>query len=356
MQYLETSMLARALTLGYANARMKAMKQMLLSQRETEAIVEASGVEEVYALLERTQYRQDLVSSALREKTLADQIELACAKNFSRTLRKILRVAPKKLSEKIAQMFEKYEINNIKTVLLSKHLGEPKEKISHMLVETGILNGAATAKMLDAKGVKDVSQALAGTIYGAILEKNMRKYEKDRDPTALLAALDQHYYSNLPKIAKNPYGDEKIILKMLKAQADAKNVSNVLRGKKEGLKEDMIIETLVSGGSIPKEKLVQAVNAKSIEDAARAFEKSYRLGRALEAYRKNGSLIPIEIEVEKAVATKGLSLLRTSVLSIGAIAGFLFLKEEEAANIRKAVRAKEYSLPAEKIREMIVLI
>lgn len=354
MGYFDTSMTARALTLGYANARVKGMKQMLLSGRETDALMQAADVEEIYALLERTQYRQDLVSSALKEKTLADQIELACAKNFSRTLKKILKVVPKDLSAKISQMFEKYEIGNIKTVLLSKHLSEPKEKIAHMLIETGILAKQATSRMLEAKGVKDVAQALSGTIYGTVLEKNMKKYEKDKDSVVLLAALDQYYYSKLPKISKNPYGDEKIILGMLKAQVDAKNISTVLRGKKDGMKENKIMEMLISGGSVPMEKLLQAANAKGLEESARVFEKTFRLAKALEIYKKTGSLIPIEIEAEKAIAAKGLGLLRTSVLSIGAIAGFLFLKEEEVSNIRKIVRAKEFNLGIDKISEMIV--
>ncbi len=356
MQALEGSIIGRAITLGYANARVKAMKQSLLTRREAEALAEAADVEEIYALLERTQYREDLVSGALKEKTLADQVELACTKNFSRTLRKIIRIAPKKLSAKICQMFEKYEVNNIKTALLSRHLGEPKEKISHLIVETGILGKTATAKMLDAKTVKDVGQALSGTVYGSILEKSMKAYEKDREPAVLLAALDDYYYRNLPRIARNQYGDGRIILNMLKAQVDAKNVSTLLRGKKEGIKEEKISGNLIPGGNIGIESLMLAAKAKSVEEAAKVFEKNFKMGKAIDAYKKNGSLIPIEIEAEKAVAAKGLSLLRTSVLSIGAIAGFLFLKEEEVSNIRKITRAKEFNMPAEKIREMIVLV
>ncbi|HLC93095.1 MAG TPA: V-type ATPase subunit [archaeon] len=354
MNAIESSIVARAITLGYANARVKAMKQLLLTHKETDAMAEATGVEEVYALLERTQYRQDLVSSALAGKTLADQIEFACAKNFSRTLRKIIKIVPKKLSQKISEMFEKYEINNIKTIILAKHMGEGKERISHLLIETGMLSKAATAKMLESKSVKDVSAALAGTIYGTILEKNMKKYEKEKEAAPLLAALDDYYYRKLPHIAKNPYGDERIILAMLKAQVDAKNISNILRGKKEGMKEEKITEIIIAGGNISRDRLVQAAGAKGVEEAAKAFEKNFKLAKALEAYKKNGSLIPIEIEVEKSVARKGLSLLSVSVLSIGAIAGFLFLKEEEASNIRKIVRAKEFNLSAEKIGEMIV--
>ena len=354
LKAVESNVVARAITLGYANARVKAMKQALLTQKETDAMALSTNVGEIYSLLERTQYRDDLVSSALKGKTPADQIELACVKNFSRTLKKIIKFTPKKLGSKIIQMFEKYEVNNIRTILLGKHVGEGKESISHLLIDTGILPKNIIARALDAKNVKDAVLALSGTVYGTVLEKGMRRYEKDREISLLLSALDDYYYKKLPLIAKNPYGDERILLRMLKAQVDAKNISNVLRAKKEGHKEEKIAQTLTSGGNIPKDRLIQAAGAKNVEDAMRVFEKNFKMAKAIEAYKKNGSLIPAEIEVGKSVAQKGLALLRTSVLSIGAIAGFLLLKEEEVSNIRKIVRAKEYNLPVEKIREMIV--
>src|SRR3989338_1949288 len=108
---IERSLAVRALTFGYANARVKAMKQSLLSSRETQALAEAKDNEELFVLLERTSYKHDLVSGALREKTIPDQIELACSHNFSGTLEKIIQITPKKHREKIRKLFEKYEIN-----------------------------------------------------------------------------------------------------------------------------------------------------------------------------------------------------------------------------------------------------
>ncbi len=65
----------RALTLGYANSRVKAMKTSLLSNQELFAMVEANSLEEINALLEKTSYREHLVSSAWKERSIADRIE-----------------------------------------------------------------------------------------------------------------------------------------------------------------------------------------------------------------------------------------------------------------------------------------
>ena len=351
---IERSLAVRALTFGYANARVKAMKQSLLSSRETQALAEAKDNEELFVLLERTSYKQDLVSGALREKTIPDQIELACSHNFSGTLEKIIQITPKKHREKIRKLFEKYEINNIKAMLNAKHTGLRKDEISQLILETGILSKAMHNRLLSAKTVREIVIELGVTPYGRALEKVYKKYEKEKEVAILIAALDEYYYNNIPKIAKLGFGEEKAIISMLKAQADAKNISSMLRGKKENLSETEIRKTLVSEGSISKEKINRALKAKSVEESAKVFERTHNISMAIDAFKKTGSLIPIELELEKGIARKGLKTLRTSNLSLQAIAGFLLLKEEEINNIRKIARAKEFSLSPEKMKEMLV--
>ena len=116
-QMFESAMVLRALKFGYANARVKSMKQNLLGQKELGAMLEARSVQEIYSILEKTPYREDLVANSLNEKTIADKIELACSHNFSRTLAKILKMSPRDSQEKIAAMFEKYDIKNEKAFL-----------------------------------------------------------------------------------------------------------------------------------------------------------------------------------------------------------------------------------------------
>ena len=126
---------------------------------------------------------------------------------------------------------------------------------------------------------------------------------------------------------------ERIILEMLKAQIDAKNISAILRAKNAGIEEAKISALVLGRGSLSREKVEKAVKAKNAEEAAKVFEKEFGLSKAIESFTKTGSLIPIEVELEKGVARKGLKVLSRSVLSKGAIAGLLFLKEEEVNNI-----------------------
>ncbi len=353
---LGSSLIARVLKFGYANARVKAMKTGLLGEKEMNSLVEAKSVDDAFALLERTQYRPDMVAGALKEKTLADQIEFALSRNFSGAMKKIMRISPKEVRPVLLGLFEKYEINNLKIILLAKHLGHTKEQFAPYIMDVGVLSRGRLQKATDAKGIKEAAVELGGTEYGRALGKAMKDYDRDKDPVHLLAALDEYYYSKLFGMDAGAYGGGRVITKMAKAQADAKNISSVLRAKKEGLSEEKAMKSVIGHGTVSKDKLRQAAGAKNVEEAAKHFERDFPLGKAIESYKKSGSIIPLETAVEKAVAKKGLKLLRNSVLSVGAIAGFLCLKEEEISNIRKIVRAKEFSIPASELQEMIVQV
>ena len=352
--WLDSTMLTRPVKLGYSNARVKAMKALLMQKREIEAIAEAKNIEEVFSLLEKTSYRPDLISGTLAEKTLADQIEIACTKNFSRTLRKILKLSPPDARASIMSVFEKYEIENIKLLLTSKHLKQSKEKIQNLVLETGILPRGAMSRLIAAKDVMEGLAALEGTPYASAIEKSGAKYEGNITP--LLAALDDYYYKKMQQMAKQFPGEERAMLKMLKSVIDAKNISVILRSKKENMGNANILKFITAEGNINKDKMRIAVRAKNTEEALKLFEKHFGLTDAIQAYQKTGSLIPVEIEIEKSIAKRGLNVLRRSVLSISAIAGFLLLKEEEVNNIRKIIRAKEFNLPYEKLKEMLVIV
>ncbi|HZX20669.1 MAG TPA: V-type ATPase subunit, partial [archaeon] len=203
---------------------------------------------------------------------------------------------------------------------------------------------------------RECISVLAGTEYGTVLDRQYKEYEKTLEISVLLFALDDYYYSKIPQIAGSEFGDERIILKMLKAQADIKNISNACRAVSGGMNVEKVEELMIKSGNIPMEVLGKACHAKNVEEAVKIFDKYYPLSKALEEYKKTGSLIPIEMELERNVAKKGLKVLRNSVLSLGSIAGFLLLKEEEVSNIRKIVRCKEFNLPNEKIKEMMVVV
>lgn len=353
MQAFESSIVFRSLAFGYANARVKAMRQNLFTGRELGAMADAKSMEEIYSILEKTQYKQDIPGAA-PGRSVSDIIELALTKNFSRTLAKINKVSPDFVKKRVAGFFERYDANNAKIIILGKHLGQAPEEIRQYIVEGGAISKGAIERAINAKSLKEAAYEFAGTDYGSPISKGYVEYEKTRQISAILQEIDSTYFSRLPELAKQSFGDARILLKILKTQIDAKNISNILRSKRDLLGEEKTLKLIIDGGNIAKDRLGRAAGAKSVEEAAKVFENNFDFRKAIEDYRKTGSIIPFELAMEKAISAKSLSLLRTSVLSIGAIIGFVLLKEEEISNVRKIVRAKEFNLPAGKLQEIMV--
>ena len=109
---------------------------------------------------------------------------------------------------------------------------------------------------------------------------------------------------------------------------------------------------------------IEASAAKDVPDIASLASPFFFLsatGReefaaAEQSYRQDGQLSHFEVVFERSLARKSLHALRRSMMSIGTIVGFLFLKEEEMRNIQKIVRGKELGMPPEKIAEMLIFV
>ncbi|MEK7539853.1 MAG: V-type ATPase subunit [Patescibacteria group bacterium] len=343
----------RAIRYGYANSRTKAMRATLLSKKETESLIDAKNIQEIIGLLSRTSYSADLIEEAVAFSR-ADLVEIALTKNFSRTLKKLVKISPKGDSEKIKRVFERYDVLNVKNLLLGIHLKEPKQKIKALLIESPAFNKAGLNSLAESTSIKELVEKLKNTDYYSALAGKVLDYEKNREIGLLVSALETYYH-------KKALGGEArstdlglAVKSMLEAECDAKNIMLVLRGKKEGFEEKKIRAMLIEGGKMTNAEIEKIVAAKSVEDAVKTL-KRFDLANSLESYRKDHSLVHFENELEQGISQRGLSELRRSVLSLSAIVGFLFLKEKEVSDVRKIVRPKEFGFAPEEIRKLVAL-
>lgn len=352
---IKSTLAVRASTYGYANARAKAMKATLIPKKDLESMADARNVQDVLGLLERTAYKEDIVSGAL-DYSGADLIELTLGKHLARINRKLYHISPKEAKKTLDGLFERYDNLNLKAILLGKHLQKEKDDIEPFLVESGRFSKAELSRLLDKNSVEEVVKALAGTGYGNLLDDYLEEYKKEGRVAGMMQALDRHYFEQLPKLIKGKYRDDKLILALLNAEVDMKNITNIFRAKKEGLEEKEIKKMLIAQGSLPEQKLDALIKAKDIEEAVRLLKDVYELKAPLEKFKQDNSIAHFEIALEKSIAGEGLKALSRSILSLGSVVGFLFLKEEETKNIRKIIRAKEFNLPTAQLKENLVFV
>ncbi|MDO8633733.1 MAG: V-type ATPase subunit [archaeon] len=343
----------RSVRYGYANSRTKAMRATLLTKKEIESLIEAKNIQEIVGLLSKTAYSHDIMEEAV-SFSRADLVELSLTKNFSRTLKKLVKIAPKSDSEKISRVFERYDVLNIKNLLLGIHLREPKEKIKLLLIESPGFSRASLNSLAESPGVKELVEKLKNSDYYSVLAQKVSEYEKNQEIENLVSALESRYHKKAAEANRVSADIGKTVKSMLDAETDAKNIMTILRGKKEGFDAKKISGMLIEGGKLSRSELEKIGSANFVEEAVK-LQKAFDLSGALEDYKKSPSLTHFENALEQSISAKGLAELRRSILSLSAIVGFLFLKEKEISDVRKIVRTKEFGFSPEEIRKIVVV-
>lgn len=93
---------------------------------------------------------------------------------------------------------------------------------------------------------------------------------------------------------------------------------------------------------------------KPEDELVKRFKMKY-LTEAWEESLEKNSVVPLEIAAERHIAKLATKRLHMRVLSLSAIAGYLYLKAEEIRNIRKITRGKQFNIPQEQLKAMLVV-
>jgi len=336
-------------TYAYSNARVRAMRTLLLKGSQISELVDVTGTSSIIELLERTPYKEDFVSLSLKFKG-AELVELALARNFARTMQKILRITPEKDRPVVEAMLKRWDVHNIKTILMAKYLGKPSSELEAFLVPAGHLSDKEIKAISDAPDIEAAVNAIKITEYGSLLK---RAIKQNKSVPEMLSELESFYFETMGDRIRKMSADPQVET-LLRSEVDAKNIMNILRCKHARMEPKRIRALLIAGGRMPRQAINDMMEADDTESAAREVLPFYSVAKAIDKYRETGSLSHFEIALESMIAERGLRTLRMSTLSLGAIIGFLYLKEEEINNVRKVMRGKEFGMDKEKIKEMIV--
>lgn len=345
----------KPLVYGYANARTRAMKGELLKKQQVLDLLGAKTQSGIIEMLSHTQYKDGILALSLRFKN-EELIELALGQNFASNAQKLLRIAPAQSRTALLAFMERYDILNIKTILLSKRLGKKGEEMAHFTI------GAGSLTFQDLKAMWELPDALSVLNYLRFSEigqklfalQSFSKAKASVSSTAsnsyelLFHMLDSYYYASATAAISGPGKDSKLLRSIILSEADAKNTLTTLRCKAAGMTSAQTLSHLVTFGNLRKGFFEFLANEKDLPSAISAARKKFNLSQ------KSEPISSLETELEAKLASTSLHALSFSMMSVGAIAGYLFLKEEEMNNIRKISRGKALGLTNEQISQMLV--
>lgn len=354
---------SRALKYGYSNARVRAMKGLLIREQDLEEMIRLNSVPAMLEILRRTPYKQD-VESAIGYSS-SNAVEIAAAKNFSRVVARMLSFAPKDDLPAIRALLKKWDLLNIKEIIHAKHAGLSPERILPYLFSVGGLSEDELNKLVRAEG-DELFAELKKTAIGkemlsigtAAFSKHMRDVFNNalKNMNSFLqveSILDAYTYmfmdSGLSSIRSKEVNGIRLLLKK---EIDAKNLMIIERLKAHNFQKNEIEKYLIKGGTLKPSVIEKLCESKDRQPILAVIKSKFHGIELSDDY----SLPQLEIALEKQLAIEKHALFGKSMLSIGVIMGFLLIKEEEMNNLRKIAKAKEFGISEDEVRKMLVVV
>ena len=321
----------------YPNARVRARMGRLFTDKEFSEIVEAQNVEEVKNYLRGVPDYAKYVDQYPLEKALDTQL----AESYDL----IARITPDNSKEAFKFLLKKWDIRNIKSIIIAKEAGLNPEETLDLVVPFGALSDKLDA-MIDADNVSEVMNALEGTEYPQVLENAIPVYKETGMLLPLEASLDKYLLENLLRSSATPDDDNTALLhNYIGTQVDVANIKIILRAKADNLKYEDIEAYMISNGYQLREwklkDLMEAEDVAAVVSSLEGTDYASMLSDAMSAYSETSSMADFETALDNHVAKTARSISRKNQFGIGPMIGFLSKKEREIKNLENYCQREE---------------
>jgi len=335
----------------YPNARVRGRAGKIFTEKQFSEIIEAGNIDEVKNYLRGFPDYAKYIDQYPLEKALDTQL----AENYDL----IARITPKNSRAAFKLLLKKWDIRNIKSIVIAKRAGLSAEETLDLVVPFGDLTDKLDT-LVDADNINEVLSALEGTEYTSIMEDAIPIYEETGMLLPLEASLDKYLLENLLRTVTTPEDDNTALLKTyIGNMVDGTNLKIILRAKVDGLKFEDIDPYMISDGYQIREwklkDLMEAEDVSGVVSGLEGTEYAPVLAEAMSQYTETGSIGAFETALDKNVSETAKRISLKNQFGIGPMIGFLSKKEKEIKNLKIIVRGKrEEGFTPAMIKEMLI--
>lgn len=335
----------------YPNARVRARHGRLFSDKEFSEIIESQNVEEVKNYLRGVPDYAKYIDKYPLEKALDAQL--------AETYDLIAKISPDNSKEIFKFLLKRWDIKNIKSIIIAKEAGLSQAETRDMIVPFGELTDKLDS-LIEAENVTEVINGLEGTEYPKILEDAVPIYKETGLLLPIEDAMDKYILRNLLRTSATPEDDNTSLLhNYIGTMVDVANIKIILRAKVDNLKFEDIEAYMISDGYQVREwKLKELMEAEDVEGVISGLEGTdYAplLSEAMSEYKETGSMASLESSLDGYVTKTAKTISRKNQFGIGPMIGFLSSKEIEIKNLKIIARGKrEGEISPSMIKEMLI--
>lgn len=335
----------------YPNARVRARKGRLLNDKQYTEILESQNIEEVKNYLRGIPEYAKYIDEYPVEKALDTQL--------AETYDLIARIAPDNSQDAFKFLLKKWDIRNIKSIIVAKEAGLSEEETLNLVVPFGELSDRLNT-LIDADNIDEVLNSLEGTDYAPILEDAVPQYKETGVLLPIEASLDNYLLGNLLRTAATPEDDNTAYLhEYVGNMVDIANIKIILRAKSDGLKFEDIEPYMISDGyQIREWKLKDLIESEDVSGVVNGLEGTGyapMLSDSLNDYNETGSIAAFEKALDNHINEIAKRISQKNQFGLGPMIGFLNKKEKEIRNLKVIIRGKrDQELSPTAIKEMLV--
>jgi V/A-type H+-transporting ATPase subunit C len=346
------------------NARVRGMSTLLLTRDFYERVLQVSTETAFADALLATPYAEDVQREMTTRGGTSDghSVEAALSANVRAAFSKILAMAPPEPRRLIALQVNKWDVANVLALLRGKASGAGPRDLFAAVLPIGEMDEIQLGELSAEIDVVNLADALPTWkhAFAFALRRAIRECREQDDMAALESALYRGYFrwalSQLT--AEDPrHGPAR---ESLRRQIDLANVQLALeriRDRARGGSRARIEP--IPGGKLPWSLLAELAACDTLVTAFELLGGTYfapGIERGILAYGQAQSLAVMERFLESVVIEHGCRLFRQDVLSAAVPLGFIWRKYSELVNLRLLARGIRYRMPANAIREAMILV
>ncbi len=339
----------------YTYVRTVVMRALLFKKESYQKMLKMS-FSEIAKILQESSYKKE-ISSLAAEHLGADLIELALNRNLAESFKKLIRISSYELGLLIKEYAKRKDIEDLKTIIRGKFTNADEKIIQNSITGAGTLNYDFLISLIKKESVEDIlrNNQLVNFVF---FKDALKDFSEKKNLAAIENTLDRHYYSHVIKFSGMLPKQGNLFKNFLLKEVEMLNLLTLLRLKKAKSSMESIKGFLILTGDKAKDaKILGLANLEGIDELSNALAKAYYkniIANGIEAYKKTGSLIKLEIDLYKHLLRQSILSLHQHPLSIDTILGYMFAKEIEVRNLKIIIKGKQLGLSEEFIESQMV--
>jgi len=337
----------------YVTARVKAKRALLLPEGTYGRLLQMT-IPEIARILGEGDYKTEMLALGTRYSGV-DLIEMAMSRNLAKTYTKIYEFSEGNLRTMIARYLDRYDLQNIKTIVRGKAYGAKRSEVEEDLVSAGSFSEEFLHELVEAENLEAVFDSLEGTIYMRALEAMGRRPSEVENWAEWEDRVSRLYYLDLLASIPPSTDANRLMRTFVEREIDIVNLKTLLRiWASEATFEREVF--LPGGLEMAPEALEEMapMDFEALQKALSAYSFYEDIEADLDRVQQTGVGVLIR-KVEKVHLMQASRYAHLHPLSILPILDYIVRKDREVQNIRLIARGKESGLPNDVIQSLLVV-